>query len=301
VANAEPVQGERVKPEVVATVAAAVSAAAALSTMLVFWIQARHMGRKNVFDALMRANEMFATRFESRDKASEFRELRRAFKDDSAVPPAVAVDPPPHLAFSPVANPEWGNEAYHRSLRERIVIVNKLSNAEREQCLDLIEPYVGRMNDLGELIHLGFVDPKAILSKIHLSIAREVFIAEPFIYREMIWGQRGRWGFRVLRLGEMARAYNDLNSIHREPIFFFNRRIRDDDYGPIYQHPPRNRRFKVRAFIRLHMLGYPTINKRVQRQQQQYLERLREELRAHGTAAPPPPPEAVSATSDAGS
>src|SRR5947209_14829774 len=151
---------------------------------MIFVLQLRSMSQRNQFDALLQAGKLFARRFppQSEGGGHQFYELR----------------------YKLTGHPEWGREGYHQNLRERIAAVRHLPPEVREADIALVTGLVNALNDLAELVDLKFLDAPSILSKYHLAIAREVFIAEPYIYHEVLFSDRGRWGLRVLRLGEMA-------------------------------------------------------------------------------------------------
>jgi hypothetical protein len=182
---------------------------------------------------------------------------------------------------SEAVNPGWGRSNYHRSLVERISIVRRMDAHERRKDLVYVEQVVNVLNDLAEVIDLRFVDHRKILAKFHLAIIRDVFILEPYVYHQVIFCGRGRWGLRVMQLGEIARKYNDMNPIHRRGVYFVKDSQHDDDYGPIYSRPmsPVLPAYKVFWLLRRRLFGYPTITERGKRGQNKYIGQLEEDTR----------------------
>jgi hypothetical protein len=227
----------------------------------IFVLQLRSMSQRNQFDALLQAGKLFAERFPPRSEGGG--------------------DPLYQLRYRLPSRPEWGRRGYHRNLIERISAVRHLPPEVREADVKIITGLVNALNDLAELIDLKFLDARSILSKYHLAIVREVFIAEPYIYHEIMFSDRGRWGLRVLRLGEMARKYNDMNPVHRRSIYFMKGNMRDTEYGPIYLAPQSEwlRIYRLWWYVRRHLRGYPTISERTKRQQNRYLAKLEDETR----------------------
>lgn len=91
--------------------------------------------------------------------------------------------------------------------------------SEYEVAFAQIKHYVGQLNDIAQVIEQRAVKRLDFLGTYHLALIREVYIAEPFILL-YAWETNGRWGMRVLRLGELARQYNDISPLHRRPVSF---------------------------------------------------------------------------------
>jgi len=94
-----------------------------------------------------------------------------------------------------------------------------VSPSEYEVAFAQIKHYVGQLNDIAQVIEQRAVKRLDFLGTYHLALIREVYIAEPFILL-YAWERNGRWGMRVLRLGELARQYNDISPLHRRPVSF---------------------------------------------------------------------------------
>lgn len=242
-------------------------AAATLLGVAIFYRQLRSMAKKNEFDALMNAKDTFPRRFAHLENgAADFYALKDQFE---------GVDGYEH------GDTRWGERPYRERLASRVEVVAKLSPSEREEHLKgVIAPFVNSLNNFAEFIDFKFVDPQRVLSKYHLAIARELFIAEPYIYFTVLKPESGRWAYRVLRLGEMARRYNDMNPVHRRPIYYMQGDRPDREFGPIYPAP----RSALLPFFRMFWLarralfGYPTISTRVKRRQNKRVMTLRELL-----------------------
>jgi hypothetical protein len=235
----------------------------ALATLLgaaIFYRQLRLMTRQNELDALRRVKELFPTRFQAVENRERFFDLRRRF------------------AAAPTGQrePGWGPAAYRRGLINRVSIVATLDPTLREQDFAAVTPYVNALNDFADLIDFGIIDPRRVLGKYHLALARELFIAEPYIHYKILYENSGRWGYRVLRLGEMARRYNDINPVHRRPIY-----LRDVDRSGgeallIYPAPTPGALMVLRPFWAIRRrLGYPTITERSKRRQNRQMNRVR--------------------------
>lgn len=126
-----------------------------------------------------------------------------------------------------------GERAYLTCLVARIGMVRDIPQRARQADFVQVRQYVNAVNDVAEMIEEGLVDIGTFLSKYHLSLIREVYIAEPYIYHYNVFSQSGRWAMRVLRLGEMARQFNDISPIHRQPVFFTD----DLEFECIYDAP----------------------------------------------------------------
>jgi hypothetical protein len=177
--------------------------------------------------------------------------------------------------------PNWGWASYHRSLIQRIEMVHALNYQVFDADLRLVEQVTNALNSVAELFDYGFLDQRKILAKYHVNIIRDLFIVEPYIVHENIFRGRNRWGYRALRLGEIARAYNDMNPVHRRAIYFRRSHGNDTSYGAIYPGPnlilPLVR--KMWWLIRRGVLGYPQISERTKRRQNAYFRRIEDETR----------------------
>jgi hypothetical protein len=158
----------------------------------------------------------------------------------------------------------------------RVAIVCGQSEPARQSDFHSIRQFVNAVNDVAEMIEEGLADVGTFLAKYHLSLIREVYIAEPYIYYYNLYSKSGRWGMRVLRLGEMARQYNDISPIHRQPVFFTD----DLGFGCIYG-APGGRLLRLRKcvwFARNLLSLYPSLTSRSKGQQSRFLEKARHEL-----------------------
>lgn len=219
------------------------------------------MSKKNEFDALERANLIVSERFAKvNGGASSFYDIRYRFKA------------PGERAEGQGANPQWGRSAYEAALLQRVAVVCSLTPEQRDADLAAVRPVVNALNDLAELIDHHFLDAPYVLSKYHLLLAREAFIVEPYVYYAVLFADRGRWGFRVLRLGAMARAYNDMNPVHRRPIYFLDGDRPDTDFGPLYLGPESRWIWLLKSYWAVRRrFGYPTITERSKRRQNRVL------------------------------
>jgi hypothetical protein len=159
--------------------------------------------------------------------------------------------------------------------------VRRLDPEERRKDLVYVERVVNALNDLAEVIDLRFVDHRKVMAKYHLAIIRDVFILEPYVYHQIIFCGRGRWGLRVMQLGDVARKYNDMNPIHRRGVYFIKDNQHDDDYGPIYSRPdsPFLPLYRMGWFLRRKLFGYPTITERGKARQNRYIAQLEDDTR----------------------
>lgn len=231
-------------------------AAATLLGVAIFYRQLRSMAKKNEFDALMNAKDTFPRRFAHLENgAADFYALKDQF---------AGVD------GGRDGDTRWGERCYRERLAARVEVVAKLPEAERKEHIDsIIKPFVDSLNNFAEFIDFKFIDPQRVLSKYHLAMARELFIAEPYIYYTVLNPESGRWAYRVLRLGEMARSYNDMNPVHRRSIYYMHGARPDREFGVIYP-APRSALLpllKLIWLVRRAVVGYPTISARVKRRQ----------------------------------
>lgn len=229
----------------------------------VFYRQLRSMGKKNEFDALLQGTETFARRF-GKDAAERdrFYGLRRRFEGTRE-------------GNEGAPEPKWGSTAYRERLIARIEMVAALTPDERDKDFTVVSSFVNTINDFAELIDFRFLEAQRVLSKYHLAIAREIFLAEPYIYYKCLPPQSGRWGFRVLQLGEMARRYNDINPIHRRPIYFMEHDQPDISFGAIYPAPESPWLPLLKSFWAVRRrLGYPSITERGKRRQERGVRKL---------------------------
>lgn len=245
--------------------------------LAIFYRQLRAMAKRNEFDVRERAGAILKSQFDKVDGgAPRFYELRHRFKQEG------------DRSRAPAANPDWGRSAYQAAMERRLEMVVKLPDEQRSADLAVVAPVVNALNDVAELIDLNFLEAPLILSKYHLLLAREVFLLEPYILYEVLLADRGRWGYRVLRLGEMARKYNDMNPVHRRAIYFLQGDRPDTEFGPIYLAPDSPWRWLLEPcwLVRRRLFGYPTITEWVKRRQNREMQKLDE--RTHHLRHTPP-------------
>jgi hypothetical protein len=239
----------------------------ALATLVgaaIFYRQLRAMTRQNELDALRRVKELFPGRFEGREGRERFFDLRDRFMSVSAQAPEIA----------------WGAPAYQRDLISRLGAVADLDPEVRAEDFAAVIPYVNALNDFADLVDFGIVDAQRVLAKYHLAIARELFIAEPYIHYKILYENSGRWGYRVLRLGEMARLYNDINPVHRRPIYLGDVDRAGDNALLVYPAPTGGVFVLLRPCWAIRRrFGYPTITERAKRRQNRQMKRIRRQLR----------------------
>jgi hypothetical protein len=70
-----------------------------------------------------------------------------------------------------------------------------------------VEEYVNVLNEVAELYDADLIDRRLFLGKRHVALIQQAYCAEPYI----LWrnsSYSGRWGLRLLSIGEEARAYH---------------------------------------------------------------------------------------------
>jgi hypothetical protein len=222
-------------------------------------LQTRHLRDTNRFHVLEAVHQQLkaSSRLpESTDGENHFYALRRRFKTS----PDAARNPPP------------GKEGYEASLAARIEVVRELDADVRRRDTQLVDHVVNAYNRVGDLIDNRLIEARPILATYHVSIIREMFIAEPYLWYRMLFEEPERLGMRPLRLGEMARAYNDMNPVHREEIVFRG----DERYGSIFPRPSPSRPRRAWWWVRVRTVGYPTITSRSKVEQRALAGRLRD-------------------------
>jgi hypothetical protein len=167
-------------------------------------------------------------------------------------------------------------KGYERALIDRIKIVHALEDGVRGEDSRLVERLVNAYNYVGELVDSRLFDPRSILGTYHLAIVRELFIAEPYIWHRMLFESDGRWGMRVLRFGEMARSYNEMNPIHRREVIFSD----DESYGIILHKATPSAFRRAWWWTRVRVVGYPTLTSRSKAKQNRLRVRLADALKA---------------------
>jgi hypothetical protein len=173
-------------------------------------------------------------------------------------------------------NPSSSRSGYERALIARIRIVHTLREDMRREDFRHVKRLVDAYNYVAEKIDSRLFDATPTLGTYHIAIIRELFIAEPYIWHRMLFERPGRWGMRALRLGEMARSYNEMNPIHRRDVIFDG----DKPYGTIL---PKTKPRKLRRawwWIHVRVVGYPTITPRSKVAQNRLAERLADALDA---------------------
>lgn len=262
--------------------AATLVAAAVSATLIVRQLSA--LRRRNEFDVLSALGERLHDRFR--------RPTDRPSGDEH---PFYAL----RWRFSEVPRGDTRSRREHE--RDVVCRVKRLSELDYEdeyqRDLAVLEPVVNALSELGEAVDHGYVSSSRLLSRYHLLIIRASWIIEPYVISEVVLGARGRWGMRVLELGSMARAYNDMNPIHRRSVYFLRSRAADKGFGVMYEAPRLDGWGKFTAVwwaLRRRTLGYPRISERSKRRQNRMLERYHDRLKdAHvaGASAAPSPAE----------
>lgn len=82
------------------------------------------------------------------------------------------------------------------------------SSLSRHAVLPTVEKAVNSWNAVGELIDDGLVRSKELFGRndqLHRDALIELTFLEPMIWHESLVAGRGRWGYRVLQLSELAR------------------------------------------------------------------------------------------------
>jgi hypothetical protein len=173
-------------------------------------------------------------------------------------------------------NPSPSRRGYERALIARIKIVHDLDDEVRKEDFRLVTRLVNAYNYVGELVDSRLFKPTPILGTYHLAIVRELFIAEPYIWHRMLFEEDDRWGMRVLRFGEMARSYNEMNPIHRREVIFGN----DKPYGAILPKATPSAFQRVWWWARIRAVGHPAITQRSKAAQNRLRVRLADALEA---------------------
>jgi hypothetical protein len=246
-----------------------VALATGLNSLLV-GRQVRAGSRRNEFDILQTASARLRDRMTPRapsDAETPLYALRHKFVEAQGASGPVPI------------TPTWGHHGYQQNLLLRIAKVQALSREDREAAMDAVEKATNALTDVAELIEFGMLDRRKVLAKYHLSFIREVYILEPFIICGVLfWGRGPRWGMRALRLGEMARQYNDMNPIHRRSVYFSLSGVNDRAFGAVYPAPNSSflRLWRAWWWLRRHTVGYPTLSQRSKRSQNTYMHALEE-------------------------
>lgn len=244
--------------------------------VLVLLRQLKALNRKNEFDVLQIVGERMDRRFgrlagaeTSGDQIatpdSPLYALRSRFREDAQ--------------HSAIPTDRLGQQDNHiSSLPHRIAVVRDLQEPARREDFAIVRQYVNRMNDVSEMIEERLIDVRSFLGKYHLAIIREIYLAEPYIYYQNLYGQAGRWGIRVLCLGAAARQFNDVNPIHRAAVFFAD----DPEFGCVYRAPTgRILWLRNHWWSMLYRFGWtPTITRSSMSRQRRLLEAI-------GTKVPP--------------
>jgi len=155
-------------------------------------------------------------------------------------------------------NPSPSKNGYERALIARIRIVHALDDEVRDEDCRLVERLVNAYNYVAQLVDTRLLEATPILGTYHIAIIRELFIAEPYIWHRMLFEQPERWGMRVLRLGEMARSYNEMSPIHRREVIFGG----DPTYGTILPKATPSWFQRAGWWVWVRVVGYPTLTSR---------------------------------------
>lgn len=171
-------------------------------------------------------------------------------------------------------NPSPSKSGYECALIARIRIVHALDADVRKEDRRFVERLVNSYNDVAQLVDSRLFEATPILGTYHIAIIRELFIAEPYIWHRMLFERPGRWGMRVLRLGEMARSYNAMNPIHRRDVIFDG----DASYGTILPAATPSWLRRAWWWARVRVAGYPTLTPRSKVAQNKLAARLADAL-----------------------
>jgi hypothetical protein len=117
------------------------------------------------------------------------------------------------------------SDAYNDLLVERAIAVGYTLNRLRLRCIEgsdthspeiaddvkalehAVEGWVNRLNEVAELYGEDLIDRRLFIGKRHVALAQQAFFAEPYVlWRNTMFS--GRWGVRLLALGQEARRYH---------------------------------------------------------------------------------------------
>lgn len=244
--------------EDVTALAALLAAIAALISVLYVARQVLVGAKANQLAVLLEVHRVFRARLpnESNGDENAFYALRHAF----------------NAAEAPDG---WSESAYREGIVARVRIVAgraRSDDAQYRREVALVKHVVNAYNDVADLVDNDLVEVEPVLKTYHLPMIREMFIAEPYLWHEAVVLGRGRWGFRALRLGEIAREYHRMNPIHRGTV------AADDDKAPILARLEPTRVRRLAWWLRRRFIGYPRITHRSKLQQMRTAETFRRAL-----------------------
>lgn len=107
-------------------------------------------------------------------------------------------------------------------IAQRVVLLKRAfqyppEGVQPEILLDSARRLTGYLSDLAELIEWDLIELTPVLQKWHVAIIQRTWILEPYIYMRNT-GTQHRFGMRAMRLGLLARLYNDINPAHRTNV-----------------------------------------------------------------------------------
>lgn len=127
------------------------------------------------------------------------------------------------------------SDTYNDLLVERAIVVGYALNRLRLRCVEgspsydseiaddvkaiqsAVEGWVNRLNEVAELYGEDLIDQRLFIGKRHVALAQQAFFAEPYIlWRNTTFS--GRWGVRLLALGQEARRYHWTHPLQTSPV-----------------------------------------------------------------------------------
>jgi hypothetical protein len=147
-----------------------------------------------------------------------------------------------------------------------------------EAATDVAEASVRSINSMAELVDLGLVHPQRFLRERigrHRELLDLTALLEPYIWYQALVAGRGRWGFRPLQIGRIARRLaaisNDLQLAETLSIATERDGV---EFGAVVLEPV-GRRSRLRNSVR-GWLRPATINRRSKIRQRDDMERFRQ-------------------------
>ena len=156
------------------------------------------------------------------------------------------------------------------------MIIESLSHDEWADDFEkYIRPVVNTFSDIASYCEINVLPVRQFLASHHLTVLREGWMVEPYIYHYTIVKNPGRWGMRALQLLEAARFYHDMSPIHNGPVYAQNTSDTDtSSVGFVWSEKPTSIYLKVfqKIFWLLKLL--PTISNGNKLKQQKAIQKL---------------------------
>ena len=107
-------------------------------------------------------------------------------------------------AWSSILDSTEGSASRGAEVVDLLAILESARDELVEHLRTTVESYVNSVNDAAALVDEGLVRPKdlvRLVPALHEALLMEIPLVRPVIWFESILRGRGRWGYRVLRLG----------------------------------------------------------------------------------------------------